>query len=166
MAKDWTGNQHSIYKTLSASNHTEGDRQSDDYYATEPKAAELLLEQEDFHHTIWECACGEGHLAKVFEAHGHEVIATDLIYRGYGDPESLDFLKDTLDDFEGDIITNPPYKYAQEFVQTALESVKTGRKVAMFLKLQFLEGKARKPFFQKTPPPEPFMFQVQDCCAL
>lgn len=84
MAKDWTGNQHSIYKTLGASNHTEGGRQSDDYYATEPKAAELLLEQEDFHHTIWECACGEGHLAKVFEQHGHEVIATDLIYRGYG----------------------------------------------------------------------------------
>lgn len=161
MAKDWTGNQHSIYKTLGASNHTEGGRQSDDYYATEPKAAELLLEQEDFHHTIWECACGEGHLAKVFEQHGHEVIATDLIYRGYGDPEPLDFLQDTLDGFEGDIITNPPYKYVLEFVQTALESVKTGRKVAMFLKLQFLEGKARKPFFQKTPPPNRLCFKFK-----
>ena len=48
MPKDWSGNQNSIYKTLGASNHTEGERQSDDYYATEPKAAELLLEQEDF----------------------------------------------------------------------------------------------------------------------
>lgn len=42
MPKDWSGNQNSIYKTLGASNHTEGERQSDDYYATEPKAAELL----------------------------------------------------------------------------------------------------------------------------
>ena len=151
--KDWNGNQNSIYKTLGASNHTEKERQPDDYYATEPKAAELLLEQEEFHHTIWECACGEGHLAKVFEAHGHEVISTDLVYRGYGDPVSLDFLNETIDDFEGDVITNPPYKFALEFVQRALESVKPGRKVAMFLKLQFLEGKSRKNFFQISPPP-------------
>lgn len=150
--KDWDGNQNSIYTTLGASNHTEKERQPDDYYATEPKAAELLLEQEKFHQTIWECACGEGHLAKVFEAHGYEVISTDLIYRGYGDLEPLDFLNETLEEFEGDIITNPPYKYALDFVQRALESVKPGRKVAMFLKLQFLEGKSRKKFFEKYPP--------------
>lgn len=55
-----------------------------------------------------------------------------------------DFLLETLDNFEGDIITNPPYKYALEFVERALESVLPGRKVAMFLKLQFLEGQKRK----------------------
>jgi hypothetical protein len=163
--KDWNGNQNSIYKTLGASNHTEKERQPDDYYATEPKAAELLLEQEEFHHTIWECACGEGHLAKVFEAHGHEVISTDLIYRGYGDPEPLDFLNETIDDFEGDIITNPPYKFALEFVQRALESVKPGRKVAMFLKLQFLEGKSRKNFFQITPPRRVYVSSSRLKCA-
>lgn len=163
--KDWNGNQNSIYKTLGASNHTEKERQPDDYYATEPKAAELLLEQEEFHHTIWECACGEGHLVKVFEAHGHEVISTDLIYRGYGDPEPLDFLNETIDDFEGDIITNPPYKFALEFVQRALESVKPGRKVAMFLKLQFLEGKSRKNFFQITPPRRVYVSSSRLKCA-
>ena len=88
----------------------------------------------------------------MLEAHGFEVISTDLIYRGFGDPEPLDFLKDTLEDFEGDIITNPPYKYALEFIQRALESVQTGRKVAMFLKLTFLEGKKRKEFFLHNPP--------------
>jgi hypothetical protein len=166
MSKDWTGNQNSIYKTLGASNHIERDRQQHDYYATEPKAAELLLEQEQFHHTIWECACGEGHLAKVFEAHGHEVIATDLIYRGYGEPEPLDFLTETLEDFEGDIITNPPYKYAQEFVERAIQSVKPGRKVAMFLKLQFLEGKARKELFKKHPPKTVYVSSSRLICAM
>lgn len=163
--KDWNGNQNSIYKTLGASNHTEKERQPDDYYATEPKAAELLLEQEEFHHTIWECACGEGHLAKVFEAHGHEVISTDLVYRGYGDPEPLDFLNETIDDFEGDVITNPPYKFALEFVQRALDSIKPGRKVAMFLKLQFLEGKSRKNFFQITPPRRVYVSSSRLKCA-
>nr|DAE67013.1 MAG TPA: adenine-specific methyltransferase [Caudoviricetes sp.] len=163
--KDWNGNQNSIYKTLGASNHTEKERQLDDYYATEPKAAELLLEQEEFHHTIWECACGEGHLARVFEEHGHEVISTDLVYRGYGDPEPLDFLNETIDDFEGDVITNPPYKFALEFVQRALDSIKPGRKVAMFLKLQFLEGKSRKNFFQITPPRRVYVSSSRLKCA-
>lgn len=164
--KDWNGNQNSIYKTLGASNHTEKERQQNDYYATEPKAAELLLEQEDFNFRIWECACGEGHLAKVFEEHGHEVIATDLVYRGYGDPEPLDFLEETIEDFDGDIITNPPYKFALEFVQRALESVKPGRKVAMFLKLQFLEGKRRKEFFQHFPPKTVYVSSSRLSCAI
>ena len=45
--KDWTGNSNSIWKTLGASNHTEKDRQNEDYYATVPQAAEMLLEIED-----------------------------------------------------------------------------------------------------------------------
>lgn len=150
---------------LGASNHTENKRQTDDYYATDPEAAELLLEQEKFHHTIWECACGEGHLAKVFEAHGHEVISTDLVYRGYGSPKPLDFLNGTIGDFEGDIITNPPYKFALEFVQKALENIKPGRKVAMFLKLQFLEGKKRKELFKNYPPRTVYVSSSRLKCA-
>lgn len=144
--KDWTGNSKSIYTPLGASNHTEHEREKDDYYATEPKAIELLLEVEKFSPIIWECAVGGGHLAQVLVNKGYEVIGTDLIYRGYGDKESLNFLEETLDNFEGDIITNPPYKYALEFVQKALDSVQVGRKVAMFLKLQFLEGKENNSF--------------------
>ena len=45
--KDWTGNSNSIWKTLGASNHTEKDRQNEDYYATDPQAAEMLIEIED-----------------------------------------------------------------------------------------------------------------------
>ena len=36
--KDWTGNKNSVYKTLGASNHTDKERQIEDFYATEPKA--------------------------------------------------------------------------------------------------------------------------------
>lgn len=165
-SRDWTGNQNSIYKTLGASNHTESERHEHDYYATEPKAMELLLEEEQFAPVVWECACGEGHLAKVLEKAGHEVIAIDLIYRGYGDTEPMDFLQETLDDFEGDIITNPPYKFALEFVQRALDSVQPGRKVAMFLKLQFLEGKARKQFFLNNPPKVVYVSSSRLLCAM
>lgn len=126
---------------------------------------ELLLEEEQFAPVIWECACGEGHLSKVLEAHGFEVISTDLVYRGFGDTEPLDFLQETFNDFEGDIITNPPYKYALDFVQMALESVRTGGKVAMFLKLQFLEGKERRKFFEISPPKTVYVSSSRLNCA-
>ena len=155
-----------VFTPMGASNHTDKERDQYDYYATEPKAMELLLAEEDFAPVVWECACGEGHLSKVLESKGFEVISTDLIYRGFGDPEPLDFLKDTLEDFEGDIITNPPYKYALEFVQRALESVHTGRKVAMFLKLTFLEGKKRREFFRDNPPKTVYVSSSRLNCAM
>lgn len=82
---DWTGNQKSIYTCLGASNHTEGERESMDYYATDPDAVEMLLDMEEFNHHIWEPACGEGHISKVLEQHGHAVKSTDLVFRGFGE---------------------------------------------------------------------------------
>lgn len=163
MNKDWTGNSNSIYKTLGASNHVEEERQQHDYYATEPKAMSLLLEQEKFAINIWECACGEGHLSKELEKYGHSVWSTDLIDRGYGEGD-IDFLKQT-DIFEGDIITNPPYKFASDFLIKALELIPTGNKVAMFLKLQFLEGKARREIFNKYPPKIVYVSSSRIMCA-
>ena len=160
---DWVGNKNSIFKTLGASNHTDYERESNDYYATEPKAAELLLEVEDLHTAIWECACGEGHLAEVFKRHGHTVKATDLIDRGYG-LGGVDFLKENIC-FHGDIITNPPYKYAQEFVEHAIDTVADGYKVCMFLKLQFLEGKARRALFDTYPPKRIYVASGRLLCA-
>jgi hypothetical protein len=151
MTKDWTGNSNSIYKTLGASNHTDKERQNEDYYATDPKAADLLLELETFSLNIWECACGEGHLSKVFEKAGHIVKSTDLMDRGFGET-GIDFLSIDNLEWNGDIITNPPYKYAQEFIEKALQIIPEGNKVAMFLKIQFLETKGRKKLFLSQPP--------------
>lgn len=141
-----------VFTTLGSSNHVTDEREQFDYYATDPRAVEMLLQMEAFAPVIWEPACGEGHISKVLAAHGYEVISTDLIYRGFGDPEPLNFLEETLDGFEGDIITNPPYSVGLQFVERALESVRPGGKVAMFLKVQFLEGKRRGEFFKKSPP--------------
>lgn len=148
--KDWNGNSNSIYKTLGASNHTEKEREVNDYYATEPKAVELLLAQEKFSQWVWECACGEGHISEVLKANGYDVFSSDLIDRGYEDTKVIDFLTTTKNEL--DIITNPPYKFAKEFVEHALNISPDGTKIAMFLKVQFLEGKARRELFEKYPP--------------
>lgn len=152
MAKDWTGNSKSAFATLGASSHSNHDRQSEDYYATSREAVEWLCKIEQFDGPILEPACGEGHISKVLIEHGYDVTSRDLIDRGYGEPNQ-DFLAIDNTEWNGDICTNPPFKYAQQFVEKALSIIPDGHKVAMFLKLQFLEGKARKELFRTTPPP-------------
>ena len=149
-SKDWTGNSKSVHSCLGASNHSETEREQHDYYATPPIATELLCKIEIFSKDILEPCCGEGHIAKVLEANGYNVESMDLIDRGYGNG-GVDFLKynETVDK---DIITNPPYSMAQEFVEHAMEIISDGHKVAMFLKLSFLEGKDRRKMFNKYPP--------------
>lgn len=81
----------------------------------------------------------------------------------------VDFLK-TNDVWNGDIITNPPYKYAQEFVEHSLRIIEkseiSGLKVAMFLKLTFLEGQARRKMFEKNPPKVVYVYSQRRKCAL
>lgn len=152
---DWIGNKKSAFTTIGANGHAKYERAAHDYYATQPYAVELLLKEERFVNTIWEPACGEGHISKVLKAHGYKVISTDLIDRGFGGHKPLDFFackEPILSDEAFDIVTNPPYTYSQAFVEKALEMVADGRKVAMFLKLTFLESARRKPFFLKYPP--------------
>ena len=60
---------------LGASNHSEKEREINDYYATDPMALEIFLkalERDGFklHNRIWECACGQGHLSKVLKNKG------------------------------------------------------------------------------------------------
>ncbi len=155
--------KESIFINIGASNHSKNERQSEDYYATDPIAAKLLLKVEPELNNIWECACGEGHLAKVFDEAGKLGKVTDLINRGYGDVE--DFLLNTDPYHNGDIVTNPPYKYAQEFVEHSLNKVDEGRKVCMFLKVLFLETQKRKSLFIKYPPKTIYISSSRINCA-
>ena len=162
--RDWTGNSRSAHATLGARNYAQNEREQNDYYATEPKALELLLDIETFDPYVWECSCGEGHLSEVLKNRGYIVKSTDLIDRGYG-IGGVDFLQHT-EMHNGDIITNPPYKYAQEFVEHAIEIIPKGNRVAMFLKLQFLEGKSRRKMFEKFPPEYVYVSSSRLCCAM
>ena len=140
------------------------DREVNDYYATHPKAMYKLLEHESFNENIWEPACGEGNLSEVLKEYGYQVFSTDLIDRGYQDKQ-IDFLSDTFK-FNGDIITNPPFKYASEFILKALDSIPNGNKVAMFMKLSYISGVKRyKEIYSKYPPLKVYVFSSRVSCA-
>lgn len=153
----------SSLRIVGSSAHSSEGREDNDYYATDPKALIELLKLEGFNNNVWEPSCGEGHLSKVLVDKGYQVFSSDLIDRGYGTVK--DFLQ-TTQPFDGDIITNPPYKIAQPFIQHALDLVNDGNKVAMLLRLQFLEGKARKGFFKNNPPSRIYVSSSRIVCAL
>ena len=161
--KDWTGNGKSVHSCLGASNHSDTEREQHDYYATPPIATEMLCDIESFSQNILEPCCGEGHIARVLTSRGYNVQATDLINRGFGQG-GIDFLQynETVDK---DIITNPPYSMAREFVEHAMDIVTNGHKVVMFLKLSFLEGQERRKLFEKYPPKTVWVSSSRLGCA-
>lgn len=166
--KDWTGNGNSIYKTLGASNHTDKEREVNDFYATSPEAIDKLLEVEKLYSDIWEPAAGEGHLVKKLREKGYSVFASDIVQRDFPLDDVQDFLniETSCYKLDYDIVTNPPYKRSLEFVLKALDLIEQGRKVCMFLKLTFLEGKSRyKELFSKYPPKTVYVFSERIMCA-
>ncbi|MEM2139350.1 MAG: DNA N-6-adenine-methyltransferase [Candidatus Woesearchaeota archaeon] len=121
-----------------------------DFYATESKAISELLKKETFNKNIWEICCGNGILSKELIKHGYNVKSSDIIKRGYG--EVIDFL--SVDDnyfWDGDIITNPPYKNSLKFIEKSLKIIRKNNKACFLLPITFLESQKRYNFFQKHP---------------
>lgn len=118
-----------------------GKRETADFYPTPAYVVEELLKREKFNGNIHECACGEGDISQVLLKNGFEVFSSDLIDRGYG--SQSDFLKS--DFLVDNILTNPPYKLALEFIEKA--KMQSKNKIAFFLKTVFLESASRYEMF-------------------
>jgi len=164
MAKDWKGNSASTFKSLAATSHSEEERETNDYYATEPKAVRLLLDLEDFDGPIWECACGEGYMSEEIKRLGYDVYSSDIIDRRYG--EVQDFLE--IDNLETDknIITNPPYSMVDAFIKKGYGILEKDKKLALFLPIRYLEGKSRKSIYKTIPPKAVYISSSRLICAI
>jgi hypothetical protein len=111
-------------------NNVEGKRKESDFYETPFSITRHLLNHEEFHGSILEPACGFGAITTVLTEHNYTHTAYD---------KETDFLKETKQ--YSNIITNPPYSLAFEFITKAKE-VATN-KFAMLLPLSYLHGKKR-----------------------
>jgi hypothetical protein len=116
-----------------------------DLYETDPRTTRALLKYEQLPMYIWECACGRGAIVNELRAAGHQVVATDLV--DYGVPITapgywgVDFLEErAAPPGTQCILTNPPYRYAAQFVRHALRLCP---RVVMLLRLAFLESVSR-----------------------
>lgn len=131
-------------------------KDSPDDFPTPPWATRALIEHiledkaglKDM--SCLEPACGAGHMAKVLNEYFGEVRSADAFNYGYGDIR--DFLTFPYETNAVDwVITNPPFRLAEEFVMRALQVARSG--VAILARTVFLESVGRyKGIFLATPP--------------
>lgn len=133
------------------STHNYDSRGLDPYFTPVEATMSLLhVERGKIPQHIWEPAAGEGNIASYLTSKGYDVIATDIKDYGYKDCKpNVDYLSAELPEGVEGIITNPPYKLAQEFLTKALSEVCY---VAFLLRLNYLESVKRYSFFKKSPP--------------
>ena len=150
-------------KVMGASNHSLEERAANDYYGTDPRSTRALLEVEKFDSEIWEPCAGHHLMVDELVNAGYIVRPTDLVDYGFGDTQ-INFLE-TDETWDGDIVTNPPYGLSTEFAVKALQVVKPGHKVAMFLRTLFLEGTKRyEKLFKENPPKIIYIFTNRQVC--
>lgn len=110
-------------------------RLEQDSYATPFWVTEALLSAEEFLHPIWEPAPGAGYMVAALKSFSYGLIV------GSGD-----FLQSKQ--LANSIVTNPPYKLANEFCRHAITLVRpTLGKVAMLLPMAFDCAKGRRDLF-------------------
>jgi hypothetical protein len=100
--------------------------------------------------TCLEPACGAGHMVKVLEEYFEKVGRSDAYPYGYGPVR--DFLTEPYELNSWDwVITNPPFRLAEEFVLRALDVARIG--VAILARTVFLESVGRyEGIFEDQPP--------------
>lgn len=90
--------------------------------------------------TCLEPACGAGHMARVLQEYFGEVTARDAFEYGYG--ERSDFMTEPYETGAFDwVITNPPFRLAEEFAVKALPIARRG--VAILARTVFIESVGR-----------------------
>lgn len=132
------------------------------FYPTPPEPTIALLTYYDnlISEYVYEPACGDGAMAKVIASTGRNVMATDLINRGYG-LCGVDFVNHEFTlARRWDIITNPPFKYAEQFIRRAHQL--DAPFIAMYLKVQFWNAAKRWQLWKDHPPKaiHPLMWRV------
>ena len=147
-------------------------RVENDFYATNPKAVEMLLEKYTFKgKRLLEPCVGEGHIIQGLDNYLHnnlngisvndilDITTLDICDRGCPNTIVTDFLTWDTNDKYDIIISNPPFSLAEEFCRKGLSLLDINGQMAMFLKIQFLEGVKRKEFFEKYPPKYIYVFR-------
>ena len=168
---------NNVFSTLGASNHSSGERQKEDYYATNPIFIDLLLEREPWlknpNLKILEPSAGENVLVdRFYELTGNKIDAYDLISRRDDVIEQDYFTADFSNKYDI-ILTNPPYLKdtmktttgMADYILKALREVKIGGTVIMFLKTLHLESKVRyEKIYKDFPPSKLWIFADRISC--
>ena len=144
-----------------AGGNPKNQRVEHDFYATDPLAVEMLMDKYEFNQgNFLEPCVGNGNISGVIKNGfpNSSITGVDIVDRGYPNTIVGDFLTYVTNERYDNIITNPPFSLAKEFLEKSMELLNKNGKIAMFLKIQFLEGMKRTEMFEKYPPRYIYVF--------
>jgi hypothetical protein len=127
-------------------------RHPDDWYVEPSWVSERLFATESFRGNIVDPACGLGRIVDAARSAGLHALGMDIVSRSIACSAEIDFLhvswwaKGARVD---NIVSNPPFKHAQRFVELALE--RADRKIAMLLPSKWIHGDGRSRWLAGTP---------------
>lgn len=125
-------------------------RNESDFYPTPSDVTQALIDFLEIpkDKTIWEPACGVGHMSSVFKSNGYRTISSD-INESVATDFVCDFTKEFYDHECDWIITNPPFSIAEKFINSAYNM---RIPFALLLKSQYWHSKKRLSLFEQTNP--------------
>lgn len=119
-------------------------------WATRAFLSHFFAEQSLNEYSVWEPACGRGHMAQVLSEYFGAVRGSDVFEYGYG--EVQDFLTGLTALHSVDwVITNPPFRLAEDFLLRGRQVARKG--VALLTRTVFLESVGRYERVFKNAPP-------------
>ena len=172
---------HNVYLT----NHRKPESEISEYefYSTHQNSVQTFIDHafstcwngQDFIRkriVVWEPACGMGNISRTLVKNNFITHSSDLIDRYSKLPdigkihEPRDFLKSDLIDRNVNVImTNPPFKQAEDFIRHSVDLLPAHGWTIMYLKLTYLEGKKRYELFKKLPPKYIFLHSSRQGCS-
>ena len=146
-----------IYEALEEADAEMGTRHSEyredplGWYVEHPDVSIALFDQLDALglglEVLHDPSCGQGNIVDVALARGIEATGADIVDRAAGRFAVRDFLQDTR--AYRNIVGNPPYKRAVEFIRHGLAHLLPGGRVIVLAQLSFLASQERHSLFDQ-----------------
>lgn len=120
------------------------DRDPNDWYVEPYECSLALFDLETFEGKVWDPACGRGNILRSAISSNIDAIGTDIVVRNESCSKKMNFLEEEPDFEFQNIVSNPPFGVAEDFVRKSIEIVPAGGKVAMILPMVWLSGFSSK----------------------
>lgn len=115
-----------------------------DWYVEPHECSAALFQLEEFVGTVWDPACGSGRIVEQAQKASLPAFGTDIVRRSDFCQSQMDFLDRPSTPEFANIVTNPPFSHAEDFVREAIRITPVGGKIAVILPLVWVSGFSSK----------------------
>ena len=128
------------------------ERDEHDWYVEPYECSLALFEAEEMPDPIWDPACGLGRILWSGKEYNKDIFGSDIVRRSTYCNVVSDFFSNDFRPKFFSIVSNPPFRHAENFVRRAIAVTPEGGKIAMLLPLVWMAGfSAKRDWLPESP---------------